>query len=337
MRRVLASFFLLMLFLLIILPSILARSCSIPAPKQKPAVILEKTPIISPAGELVLKVFRHDLQAREEMPLEEYLVGVVAAEMPAAFAPEALKAQAVSARTYTVKQMFAFGGSGCSQNPGADICTDPEHCQAWAGEKDLLAKWAPEEAAQNYEKIRTAVRETAGQVLTYEEDYIEAVFHAHCGGHTENSEEVWSTALPYLRGKNCSFCAGSRWSQTEYIFTQEKFLQALGKHFPALPVAAAGEQLLQAAERSASGRIKSLRLAGETISGKEIRQALDLPSTRFFWTYHDQEIKFTVHGYGHGVGLCQYGAGGMAQAGKTYPEILQYYYTDVELVTIKAP
>ncbi|NLM51729.1 MAG: stage II sporulation protein D [Firmicutes bacterium] len=336
MQRALASFFLFMLFLLIILPSILARGCSLRTPQQEPSVILEKTPISSPAGEIMVKVYRHDLEEVVEMPLEEYLVGVVAAEMPAAFALEALKAQAVSARTYTVKQMLIFGGAGCSRHPGADICTDPEHCQAWVDDEKILAKWPREDAAQNYAKIRTAVQETAGQVLTYEEEYIEAVFHAHCGGHTANSEEVWAAALPYLRGKVCNYCAGTRWSQTEYVFTPEKFIQALGDRFAALPVAA-GELPLQAPERTASGRIKSLRIAGETVSGKDLRQALDLPSTRIFWTYEDQNIKFTVHGYGHGVGLCQYGAGGMAQGGKTYAEILQYYYTGVNLVTLKAP
>lgn len=327
MSRFLTVFLILLILIVIALPSLLARGCNPPVIERPPAV--DRTPIISPAGEILITVYNHNTKQLEEMELEEYLVGVVAAEMPAAFNLEALKAQAVVARTYTVNQMLAFGGKGCDKHPGADICTDSTHCQAWDGEEKLLAKWPSDEAGINLNKLRDAVRQTAGEVALHDGKLIDAVFHANCGGQTENSEDVWSAALPYLRGKNCPYCDNTRWSKTEVTYTGAEFTQMILPYVSALPVSATGRPLLDAAVRTSSGRIRQLSIAGETVTGRDFRSALKLPSTNVTWQISGENVTFTSKGYGHGAGLCQYGADGMAASGKTYQQIIEYYYTDV--------
>lgn len=327
--RILPLALLYIVVMTIALPVLLVRGCR---PQAVPPLELDRAPIVSPAGEIMLQVYRHDLAAMVKMPLEEYLTGVVAAEMPASFHLEALKAQAVVARTYTINQMRRFGGKGCDKHPGADICTDPAHCQAWEKEAAFLAKWPKDEAAAYFNKIRLAVRETAGQVAAYGGKPIDAVFHASCGGHTEDSEKVWSAALPYLRGVPCGYCEQTRWSQTTQQYSGAEFAAALLPYLSAMPVSSAGRPLLAAAERTATGRVLSLRVGNETVSGRDFRSALNLPSTRFYWQVQGENIIFSTRGFGHGVGLCQYGADGQARAGRDYAAIIRHYYTGVEII-----
>ncbi len=332
MGRTVPLILLLLFFVIIVLPAVAVRSCRRVAPPPPPAI--DRAPIISPAGEITVRVFRDDLQETVAMPLEEYLVGVVAAEMPAAFAKEALKAQAVVARTYTANQMKIFGGPGCLHHPGDDICTVAGHCQAYETEEESLGKWKASEAAANYNKIREAVRETAGLVIVYQGNLTDAVFHSTCGGHTENSENVWSAALPYLRGVPCGFCDGTRWSETEHVFTSARFARAMLPYVTAVPVSVAGHALLSSPERTATGRVLTLRVAGETVRGRDFRSALGLPSTNFTWHQDSEKVVFKCRGYGHGVGLCQYGADGQARAGRTFVEIIAHYYTGTRVVPL---
>ncbi|MBS4022253.1 MAG: stage II sporulation protein D [Dethiobacter sp.] len=331
MSKFLALSLIFLIIIIIVLPAALVRGCSfapVPAPR------IDRSPIESPAGEINIRVYRHDLNEIVELPLEEYLVGVVAAEMPASFGQEALKAQAVVARTYTVNQMIHYGGPGCSVNPGADICTISGHCQAWETEEDSLGKWPAADAAAHLNKIRQAVRDTAGKVITYDGKLIDAVFHSTCGGQTEDSEKVWSTAMPYLRGVACTYCEGTRWWLTEQKLSSAKFATNILPYVTAVPVSSAGRPLLEAASRSDSGRVLTLRVAGESVRGRDFRSAMGLPSTNFTWKIDGEQITFTSRGYGHGVGLCQYGADGQAKAGKTYEEIISYYYTGIEMGTL---
>lgn len=332
MSKLLPVFLLGVILTVIALPALLARGCR-PADVERPPAV-DRTPIASPAGKVEINVYNHTTNQLETMELEEYLVGVVAAEMPASFELEALKAQAVVARTYTVTQMLAFGGKGCSKHPGADICTDSTHCQAWESTEHSLGKWPVAEANTYLNKLRQAVRQTAGEVALHNGRTIDAVFHAHCGGHTENSEDVWTTALPYLRGRSCPYCSDTRWSKTEHTFSGAEFAQKILPYVSAVPVSSAGRPLLDAAVRTSSGRIRQLSIAGETVSGRDFRSALKLPSTNVTWQVSGDNVIFTAKGYGHGVGLCQYGADGMARAGKTYTEIIGYYYTDVTIAPL---
>lgn len=317
---------------IVILPALIARGCSVsadalPLPRQRSAQADLST-------EITIRLFRSDLGTVVTMPLEEYLTGVVAAEMPASFAPEALKAQAVVARTYAVRRLAKLGGQGCSRHPGADICDNFAHCQAWEPEEKSLAKWPAGEAHGYLQKIRRAVQETSGQIIVTRGQPIDAVFHAHCGGHTENSEEVWTSASPYLRGVRCPYCEGSRWWETTQEFSGAQFAGALLSYVTALPVSAAGRPLLDNVLRTATGRVRTMRVGGEQVSGRDLRAALELPSTKFSWRISGESVIFTTRGFGHGVGLCQYGADGQARAGKSYREIINFYYTGVEIVPI---
>lgn len=329
MRKLLPLILIALIIIVIAMPSAVVRSCR-PVDKPPPPTV-DRTPIESPAGKVMINVFNPTTGKLEEMTLEEYLVGVVTAEMPASFGLEALKAQAVVARSYTVNQMRAYAGKGCDKHPQADICTDSTHCQAWEDEEKALGKWPAQEAPAYLNKIRDAVRDTAGKVAKHNGNLIDAVFHASCGGHTENSENVWSTALPYLRGVEDPYCAGTRWSKTEYEFSGAQFAQAILPYVSAVPVSSSGRPLLDNAVRSNTGRIKQLSIAGETVNGRDFRSALKLPSTNATWQITGEKVTFTVRGYGHGVGLCQYGADGMAKAGKDYLQIIQHYYTGVEV------
>lgn len=290
-----------------------------------------KEPQSISAGEVSLSVYHGDTKKLVDMSLEEYLVGVVGAEMPASFAMEALKAQAVCARTYAVNSMRAYGGGGCTKHPGADVCTDSTHCQAWLSAEQLAEKRAAVDAAACLDKIRTAVSETAGIIITYNGEPVDAVFHSSCGGHTENSEDVWPEALPYLRGVPCTFCAGGGRPQAAFEISIADFAAAIRPYCSTVPVASSGQLLPSAVERSATGRIKSITVAGEKISGSVFRKALNLPSTNVAWQVSGEKLILTAKGYGHGVGLCQYGANGMAEKGETYQDILRYYYSGTEM------
>jgi stage II sporulation protein D len=319
---------------IIVLPSLIGRGCNMPAgalplPRQRSLQA-------DLAEEVNIRLFRAELGEVVTLPLDEYLVGVVAAEMPASFAPEALKAQAVVARTYAVSRLAAFGGQGCSRHPGADICDDFAHCQAWEPEEKSLAKWPAGEAQGYLQRIRRAVQETSGQIIVAGGQPIDAVFHAHCGGHTENSEDVWTSASSYLRGVPCPYCEGSRWWETTQEFSGAQFAGALLPYVSALPVSAAGRPLLDGVLRTATGRVRTLRVGGEQLRGRDLRAALELPSTKFSWRISGDSVIFTTRGFGHGVGLCQYGADGQARAGKSYREIINFYYRGVEIVPMTA-
>lgn len=271
-----------------------------------------------------LKVYNHRDRTMMEMDLEEYLVGVVAAEMPASFHPEALRAQAVAARTYTLKKVLA-GGCGVA---GAQICTDHTHCQAWTRDENITGHQGQ---MANIDRIRSAVSSTAGLVITHDGQLIDAVYHSTCGGHTAAAHHVWAGSAPYLAGAVCGFCDHSPWHMTSKEVALSSFRQAFSDK-EALPVVTSqGAPRIQIQEKSAMGRIKTLRVGEKSYTAWQFRQKLDLPSSWLTYTFRGEAIYFQLQGYGHGVGLCQYGADGMGKAGWTFAEILMHYYQGVKI------
>jgi stage II sporulation protein D len=271
-----------------------------------------------------LKVYNHRDKVLMEMDLEEYLVGVVAAEMPASFHPEALRAQAVAARTYTLKKTLE--GGACV--PGAHICTDHTHCQAWVPDKSITGHQG---GVSHIELISAAVYSTAGLVITFNGDLIDAVYHSTCGGHTAASQHVWVGSAPYLEGTECGYCDHSPWYMTTKEVSYTSFRQAFSEK-EALPVLTSqGVPRIQVQEESSSGRIKTLQVGEKSYSAWQFRQKLDLPSSWMTYSFHGETIRFQLQGYGHGVGLCQYGADGMGKAGRTFDQILQHYYQGVKV------
>ena len=260
----------------------------------------------------------------EEMDLEDYLTGVLAAEMPASFPEEALKAQAVAARTYVL--YCAETG----KHPDADVCADPAHCQAWLDESSLRQRWGSDYETWS-DKLRRAVADTAGQVLRYEGQAVFAAFHASSPGATEDSAAVWS-ALPYLQSVSSPETA-------ETVPNLMSSLECAALDFrdvilsarPQADLTGQPEAWVSELRPDASGRVAAAVIGGQEFSGSELRQLFSLRSTAFTLDYAEGVFRFTVAGNGHGVGMSQYGAKLMAEAGADFREILAHYYPGTEL------
>ncbi len=272
------------------------------------------------------------------LPLEEYVAGVVSAEMPALFAPAALEAQAIAARTYVLRRVKAFGGAGCSRHPLADVCDEPSHCQAYHPEEAWHTKWGFMDLRENSRRIKTAVARTAGLVLTYGGTFIDPIFHSTCGGTTEDADKVWSNSFPYLISVSCGYCQHShRFTETK-VFPIDSLVAMIKSVDNSIAVTAkdftSKDIPLKITSRSDSGRVLQVRVGSKILKGTEVRSLLGLNSTIFDIEVKNNELVVTTTGYGHGVGLCQYGADGMAKAGKDFRQILEHYYRGVSIVHI---
>lgn len=265
-----------------------------------------------------------------EMDFEEYLIGVVAAEMPASFEPEALKAQAVAARTYAA--LHIAGNASCKRGyEGCDVCDDNSCCQAYMTTAELSAFWGAS-YEKNIERVRQAVGATEGIVAVYDGDLISAVYHASSSGATENSEAVFAMALPYLVSVDSHETDSARsdvkFSLSEFANTvNNKFSDAqLSSNFSADEIDIWG--------RTDSGRVQLIRLGGTVITGQQFRTLFSLKSANFTVESDGQTITISCKGYGHGVGMSQYGANEMAKNGSTFAEILTHFYKGTELARI---
>lgn len=262
-----------------------------------------------------------------EMSFSDYLQGVLRAEMPASFQEDALCAQAVAARTYTYYKMSSGGNHGDT----ADICTDHSCCQAFLGKEKAADNWGKN--AERYEaKIENAVSATDGQVMLYGGAPILAVFHSSSAGETWNSGEVWAQDLPYLQSVSSPEGEGvpnyySTVELTEAEF-REKFLAARPEADLSGPASGwIRDPVMDGVH------VESVTIGGVSVSGPSVRSIFGLRSASFTAEAGDGKITFYVTGYGHGVGLSQYGANAMAEAGSTWREILEHYYTGVTIGT----
>ncbi|MGE5543505.1 MAG: stage II sporulation protein D [Bacillota bacterium] len=256
-----------------------------------------------------------------ELPIEEYLVGVVLAEMPASFDTEALKAQAVCARTYTFKKHFSKAG----HEPHASVCDDIEHCQAYVTPAAYLKRCPDNDWAVH--KVRQAVMATRGEVVTLNGELVEPVYHSTCGGHTESSQTVWGHEHEYLQGVPCLWDSGSPHYRRTFNISIEEFQRLLGLD-PATPL------IPQHLESTENGTVEEVTWGNTVMNGQQVREALKLPSAKFTIAVDDETVAVTTMGNGHGVGLCQYGANGLAKQGKNYRQILHYYYKGITLYRV---
>lgn len=308
-----------------------------------PAAIgsLGRTPAGSPvpdgADSIPVKVYFPATRKIEAIPLGEYLKSVVAGEMPPEFEMEALKAQFVVARTYTALRMKQFGGKGgCPLQPEADVCADYATNQAYLTADELTTKHGKLTANSFWRRLAEAQAATAGQVLTYKGELIDALYHAVSGRATENAADYFTNSVPYLVSVDDQWGAHSPKLVTQKRFTPEEFARALGNgsQGPTLAVTAAakaGRSPVQVTARTATGRVKTVQISDLSLTGREFRERLGLRSTDFRVFLQDGTLVVETHGDGHGVGMSQYGADGMARAGKTYAEILTHYYRGVTL------
>lgn len=254
------------------------------------------------------------------LPVEEYLIGVVACEMSASNQPEALKAQAVAAYTLLCKKKQDGGSSTYS---GADISNNPEQDQGYIDQDARKEKWK-DSADENEQKIKQAVQAVSGLQILYDGEPILAAYHAISGGRTEDSENVWGSSYPYLKPvESVGDLLAPDYAST-VTYTKQEFIQLAAE----LPVTlSADANFISTPECTSSGTVQSYQLGGQSFTGQQMRKAFGLRSANFDLSEKDGNLVFTVRGYGHGVGMSQYGANYMAQQGSDFKEILQWYYT----------
>ncbi len=281
-----------------------------------------------------LTVYLHKEARTVEMDLDAYLYGVIGGEMPASFPLEALKAQAVAARTYTVRRMKALGGNPCGRG-GADICTDSTCCQSYRTEAELADTWG-DNAEAYQDKLLEAVSGTHGLIALYDGEPIEALYHSAAGGHTEDAQNVFSAALPYLVGVDSPGEEDAANYQQTRTFSREEFTEAVnGTYAKAKLSQSKLEEQVEVLSRYESGQVAQLQLGNVTISGRDLRKLLDLRSANFQIDISGEQVEITTQGYGHGVGLSQYGARAMALEGADFREILEHYYTGVTIAPLE--
>ena len=249
------------------------------------------------------------------MALDSYVGRVLLAEMPASFQTEALKAQAVAIRTYTLKQ---------GKHDKADVCTDSTCCQAYITPQAYMEKGGD---TAMLARIDEAVRDTENQVLTYEGELIEATYFSSSGGRTEAAVAVWGADVPYLQSVESLGETDTGHFVETVTFSLAEFTDRLG--LDVLP-SAIGEITYTEGDG-----VDTIVIAGQTFRGTDIRKFLDLKSTAFIITIVGDTVTITTKGNGHRVGLSQYGAEAMAKAGRVYYEILEYYYPGTTLTVME--
>ncbi|MFC4024986.1 stage II sporulation protein D [Oceanobacillus longus] len=285
-----------------------------PETSADPAVEIDSSPFS-------VAVMRSNVETVEDVPLETYVAGVVASEMPTKFELEALKAQALAARTFTVSHLLHG-----DEADDYDLTDTVQH-QVYKSETELQKEWGGE-YTEKMNKIKEAVNATKGQILTFNDAPITAAFFSTSNGHTENSEDYWENEISYLRSVESPWDKDSPQFLGQQTYTIAQVEAALELDLPE------DSPLFIELERTESGRVSEIGIEGYTFTGRDIREKLDLKSSDFEIKQNNGHLIFTTEGFGHGIGMSQYGANGMAKEGKTYEEIVQYYYKDVAISTI---
>lgn len=352
MRRF-GGYLLVMLLITILIPSVIAKSVDIVSiksvsegkgfvkkengnnKKDETAKSIKKASVPLKIGEKefeYIKVYNENTKEVKEILLDEYIKGVVAAEMPARFDIEALKAQAVAARTYAINKSLRFE-DGHPNHPKAPICTGV-HCQAYLSLEDLQKVHGEKWVEDYWDKIGEAVNTTANLVIMYEGEIIEPLYHSTSGGMTEDSVNVFANNSPYLKAVKSPYEEEAPKFKEVKTLTKAEFVKAINSKFPKAKLKENDFlEKIKLVEKTPSGRINKLSINGIIVEGREVRDIFELNSTNFKFLY-DKKVglmEIETHGYGHGVGMSQWGANGMAKNGNTFEQILKHYYSKVEI------
>ncbi|MBR5517238.1 MAG: stage II sporulation protein D [Firmicutes bacterium] len=280
-----------------------------------------------------IKVWIEEEQRTRNVSFEEYVCSVVASEMPISFEEEALKAQAIAVRTYAMSKLQKFYEAEPADHPKAAIC-NTTHCQVYKSKKTLLALHINDWDEDSWEKIESVCKSTEGELLYYNGELVtEPLFFSSSGGLTENSEDVFSGAYPYLVSVASPYEEGATHANEEKSFEVGNVETILNNCYTDRYTGSITKANTRVLSRTSGGRVREIRLGESIYTGTEVRSALELSSALFYvsFTRDGNKIIFTTNGYGHGVGMSQYGANGMAKEGKTYKEILAHYYTGTEV------
>ena len=290
-----------------------AQSASNMADTAEPAQAPDAQTVRLLAGEDVL-----------ELSMEAYLTGVLLSEMPASFSPEARKAQVIAARTFTCRRL---------QNPKheqAAVCADSACCQAWTSREELAQKYR-DDFESIWKTAEELVRKTSGEVLTYEGQLIDAVYFSCSGGATEAAVAVWGTDVPYLQSVESPGEELAPRFSSQAAFSPAEFSEILRAENPDVLLSGSPETWLGQTAYTDGGSVETCEIGGVFFSGVALRRMFGLNSARFTLTFTDGQFVFDVRGFGHRVGMSQYGAENMARLGFSYRTILLYYYQGAEI------
>ncbi|MCI6277494.1 MAG: stage II sporulation protein D [Clostridium sp.] len=279
-----------------------------------------------------IKVYKTQEDKTIELSIEEYIKGVVASEMPANFEEEALKAQAVAARTYTLSKLI----HKCSNAKGADLC-DSTHCQVYTDKDKRLESWGKAHGNEYWDKISRAVDETKGEALFYDDGLVlRAQYFAISGGRTENIKDVFGSDEPYLKSVSSEGeeIAGSKYKTTMEMSISD-FVKKINGAYPKAKLTPKNLSSVKIIDRTEGGSVKNISIGSEKATGPSFRKALGLNSANFNIKFDSKNVYIECKGYGHGVGMSQWGANVMAKEGKSYKDILTHYYSGVDIETIK--
>ena len=293
-----------LLFLPFILLLLMSRSLLLKQPSQEE----QKT----------VDLYRHQSGTLEQIPLEEYLWGVVAGEMPASYPEEALKAQTVASYSYLLYRknnmqthpQSDFGHEG-------DICDNPAHCKAYLSPAEARAKWGEAWYDASFSRIESAIQAVKEQAVLYEDAPANTVFHAISSGKTEDAADVWGASIPYLQPVDSFWDEQAKGYQSTLTVPLEDFLKKTHTE----------NAEIGATTLTKGGSVSTIQIGGQTFTGQQIRTLFGLRSTHFSLKIEKEKAIFTVLGYGHQVGMSQNGAGILAENGYTYDQILSYYYS----------
>ncbi len=329
MKRDISStiiFSILILILMIVAPICIIKSMPVKANDKGEILqtIDEKKDIVL-EGKGIIRVNITKENRIEEVPIEEYVKSVVSGEMLASFDEEALKAQAIAARTYIAAKRFR----PCDIANGGDVC-DTTHCQVYINKDVRLENWGSN-AEEYWNKISNAVEDTKGMILTYNGELVlYPQFFSTSSGMTENAVDVFSNSVSYLVSTESKGEEIAPKFATEFPFSIAEFVNKINDRYPEAGITYENlKDNIEILSRSEAGGIKELRIGETKVRGLDFRLSLGLSSTNFEYVINENEIVFKCKGYGHGVGMSQWGANVMAKSGANYKEILTHYYTGV--------
>lgn len=285
-----------------------------------------------------IRIWRTDSGRIETVIFEEYICCVVASEMPSSFHKEALKAQSVAARTYAMAKVIKYDEKHPAAHEESPIC-DSTHCQVYKTEKELSACHSGDwmESEEGFLKVKEACEETEGELLYYKDSLVmQPLFFSSSGGYTENSEDVFAAALPYLVSVPSPYEEKATHQNESKSMGIEEFETAMRENFPTLDFGPILKDNIEILSRTDGGRVDEMQVGNCQVKGTEVRNAVGLSSAMFSVDFEKVaggvwKVVFTSNGFGHGVGMSQYGADGMAKEGYEYKEILSHYYTGTKV------
>lgn len=323
-------FLIFILFITIILPIVLIKGYDIlPTPKDGNDTS-DKYDLEYISKTMEIEIYDTKISRTILIELDEYIKGVVAAEMPGEFSMEALKAQAVAARTFTLYRMQKYK-DGHPNHTEAPLCTGI-HCQAYLSTDELREAHGKNWMYEYWTKIEESVETTKGEILTYNDKIIEPLFHSTSGGMTENSEDYFISEVPYLRAVSSPYESDSPKLNSLKQIKVTDFISKIKAKYPTVNLTQSNlPNKIKLMEKSQGGSVMKLMIDNEVVSGRDIRTLFELNSTNFEITLKGDIIEIKTVGYGHGVGMSQWGANGMGENGSTYNEILKHYFTGVEI------